>query len=251
MNTIARMPTGYGGGPQQARAGPISERTTLCAGNIMTTEVTTVGPDTTIQEVARILSEKHFSAVPVVDDQGAIVGIVTDGDLLHREELGTDTQCAIDPMGADCVKSHGRYARDVMSRDVVTATEQTSLAEIAEMMDARHIKRVPVARAGRLVGIVSRADIVGALAARPEGSHGPLSDDDDVIRYKVVETLLEISNVSALLTTVNVSNGVVRLEGVVQDWNDDARRSSRRAIEKIPGVVAIDDHRSLLNPFCV
>jgi CBS domain-containing protein len=115
------------------------------------------------------------------------------------------------------------------------------------MMEAKHIKRVPVMRAERLIGIVSRADIVRALVARPEESHGPLTCDDDIVRFNVIETLLNFPGASGWLTTVNVSSGVVQLAGTVQDEN--TRVPSRLAIEKIPCVVAVDDHRSILQPY--
>jgi CBS domain-containing protein len=192
------------------------------------------------------MAERHLGAVPVLEGD-AVVGIVTDGDLLRREELGTDTVCAIDPAGDDCAKSHGRSARDVMTPDVVTIVEDTTLADISELMAIRRIKRVPVLRAGRLVGIVSRSDIVRALVARPEGSHGPLVCDDDIVRFQVFETLMGIPGASAWQTSVGVSKGVVRLDGVVDD--ETAREPSRLAVERLPCVVAVDDHRSILLPY--
>ena len=246
MNATAQTPTGDTPSVLEASVGSIPDRGKIYAKNIMTTDVVAVNPDTTVRDIARLLSENRFSAVPVVAGT-ALVGIVTEGDLLRREELGTDTPDRAAVRDADYVKQHGRRARDVMTPDVVTVTEQTSLTEIAEMMGAKHIKRVPVMRSGRLVGIVSREDIVRTLVARPNGSHGPLICDDDIVRFKVIETLMNIPGASAWLTDVMVSNGVVELSGVVQD--EAVRDPSRRALEQLPCVVAVNDHRCILQPY--
>jgi CBS domain-containing protein len=223
------------------------ERAAIMAKNIMTGEVVTVDPHTSAQDIARLLSKHGFSAVPVVDDR-KIVGIVTEDDLLRRDELGTSPKhCVVGSADPVCVKSHGLCARDVMTPNVVTVAEETPLAEIAELMESRRIKCVPVARAGGLVGIVCRADIVRALAARPEGSHGPLVCDDDIVRFKVIEILMGMPGASGWLTNVSVSKGVVALSGAVEDEN--VREPSRRAIENIPCVIAVDDHRSILQPY--
>lgn len=246
MNAMAHTPTGSSGGTQQTSARRVPERAMICAKSIMTSDIVTVSLDTAVREIARLLIENRFSAVPVVDGR-VIVGIVTEGDLLRREELGTDIPNTTAQTDADYAKWHGRCARDVMTPNVVTVTEQASLAEITEMMEARHIKRVPVVRDGKIVGIVSRSDIVRALVARPEGSHGPLTCDDDIIRHRVIETLVNFPGASAWLTTVNVSNGVVELSGSVQD--EAAREPSRLAVEKTPCIVAVNDHRCILQPY--
>ena len=149
--------------------------------DVMTTNVITVSPDTSVQEVAKILSERSISGVPVVDAQNRLVGIVSEGDLLHRVEMGTDRRPDrrtgrrrswwLDTVGSDeelaraYVKSHGRTARDVMTSEVTSVSETTELADIANLLETKRIKRVPVVRDGKLVGIVSRANLVRALAA--------------------------------------------------------------------------------------
>ena len=149
--------------------------------DVMTTNVITVSPDTSVQEVAKILSERSISGVPVVDAENRLVGIVSEGDLLHRVEMGTDRRPDrrtgrrrswwLDTVGSDeelaraYVKSHGRTARDVMTSEVTSVNETTELADIANLLETRRIKRVPVVRDGKLVGIVSRANLVRALAA--------------------------------------------------------------------------------------
>jgi CBS domain-containing protein len=203
-----------------------------------------VAPDKTVRDIALLLSTKKISAVPVVDD-GKIVGIVSEGDLIRRHELG------VDPAGqnasgenADNAKSHGMHARDIMTRSVVTVSEDTSLAEIVDTLLSKNIRRVLVMRQEELVGVVSRSDIVRVLAARPEGAHEPMSSDDDIIRFKVIETLMSMSGASPWLSAISVSNGVVSLSGTVQD--DTAREPSRIAVENLPHVVEVQDKRSVL-----
>ncbi len=246
MTAIVKSPNGGNGGDPHVRAGPIPERALIYAKNIMTTGVVTVGPDKAVHDIARLLSERHISAVPVVD-RGEIVGIVTEGDLLRRAELGTDAEKTTECSDEAIVKSQGKRARDIMTPDVVSVTEETTLAEIAELMEAKRIRRVPVVRNDRLVGVVSRADIVRALAERPADPHAPSLSDDDIIRYRVIETLMNIPGASVWLTNVSVCNGIVSLSGAVED--ESALEPSRRAVEKLANVRGVDDHRSTLQPY--
>ena len=146
--------------------------------DVMTTNVITVGPDTSVQAVAALLAERGISGVPVVDSANRLVGILSEGDLLHRVETGTesppdrrsgrrrswwlDTIGSDEELARDYVKSHGRTAKDVMTRDVISVSDTTELADIATMLETKRIKRVPVLRDGKLVGIVSRANLVRA-----------------------------------------------------------------------------------------
>jgi CBS domain-containing protein len=224
------------------------QRATIRAKDIMTTEVVRVSPSKRIQEIALLMSKKKISAVPVVDNN-KIVGIVSERDLIQREELGTATTLPGQKTrgaNADYAKSHGKYASDVMTRNVVTVSEETPLAEIAESMQTQQIKRVLVTRNGKIVGIVSRADIVQALARRPSAEE-PMDSDDDIIRFKVMETLMNIPATTPWLTTVEVLSGVVELNGTIQD--EIALKTSRVAIEQIAYVVRVNDHRSILQPY--
>ena len=143
--------------------------------DVMTPNVITVDPDTLVQDLAKLLSERNISGAPVVDKTGGIVGIVSEGDLLHRSELGTERHTQkrrawwlehfASELARDYVKSHGRTVKDIMTRDVATVSEDTELADIATLLETKRIKRVPVLRDGKIVGIVSRANLVRALAA--------------------------------------------------------------------------------------
>src|SRR5580692_8668968 len=158
--------------------------------DVMTTDVITVDPDTTVRALATLLAERGISGAPVVDSGGRLVGVISEGDLLHRAEIGTARRHRerrrswwLDHFAAelarDYVKSHGRTVKDIMTRDVVTVSEDTDLAEIATLLETKRIKRVPVTRDGKVVGIVSRANLVRALAAATTGAPMPAANADD------------------------------------------------------------------------
>lgn len=252
MNPIMEIPANAMRERRQPTPASGSANSTIRAKDIMTTDVVTVRPETTVHDIALLLADRHLSAVPVVNGD-SLLGIVSEGDLMRRQELGTETDRACPAAPADevavrdCARSFGMLARDAMTRDVATVGEDAPLAEIAKTLDARRIGRVLVTRRGRLVGIVSHADIVRALAVRREGSHGPACGDDDMIRYKVIETLFGVPGASAWSTTVRVSNGVVELVGSVED--EAARETSRLAVEGIAFVVEVRDRRAVLQPY--
>lgn len=148
------------------------------ARDVMTPEVVSVSPDTTTRRVAELLRDKGISAVPVVDEEGAPIGMVSEGDLIGRDETEREARRdwwltllaegeALSPDFLANLRSQERTAREVMSSPMVTIGEETELGEIARMLAAYRIKRMPVVRDGRIVGIVSRADLVRALAAGP------------------------------------------------------------------------------------
>lgn len=232
----------------------VSKPATIRARDVLVTDlieapVIHVGPRTTVREVALLLARKKISGVPVVD-KGEVVGIVTEGDLIGRHELGRKTSVAEQPsydIDADRSKSRGVYACDVMTRNVITVSEETPLPDIVETMLNKNIRRVLVTRRGKLVGVISRSDIVRVLAARPEGAGEPMSDDDDVIRFKVIETLVNTSGISPWQMTVTVSKGVVEIGGRVDD--EAVRELSRMAVENVPHVVKVIDKRSSTQPY--
>jgi CBS-domain-containing membrane protein len=216
----------------------------------MTTEVVWVSPGKTVQEIAQVMSEKHISAVPVIEND-KIVGLVSEADLIQREELGTATTLPgqkIRGANADYAKSHGLYASDVMSRNVIVVSEDTPLAEIVEILQTKQIKRVPVTRNSKLVGIVSRSNIVQTLARRPHHDvHEPMDSDDDIIRFKVIETLMDIRGTSPWLTTVDVLSGVVELNGTCED--ETKLEPSHAAIKHIAHVIEVNDHRVVVQAY--
>jgi CBS domain-containing protein len=213
----------------------------------MTARPITVPPDTSVVEVARLLLDHAISAVPVVAD-GRVVGIVSEGDLMRRSETATDRRRAWwltfftgpTTLAEEYARTHGQRAADVMTSPVVTVNERTPLREIAELLETRRIKRVPVVRDGALVGIVSRADLLRALASTPSAKEPALATTDDGIR----EALLRDLETMAWATPANINPIVTR--GVVHLWgrigSDAERRALHVAAERVPGVRAVEDH---------
>jgi CBS domain-containing protein len=225
------------------------------ARDVMTTSVVSVGPDTRVEEIARLLLERRISGVPVVDAGGRILGIVTEGDLMRRPEIGTERRRSwwlrffADPRdrAEEYAKAHGSRAENVMTRNVVTVTEETSLAEIAHLLERHHIKRVPVVRDGLLVGIVSRANLLQGLAAGRQAVVPARSRDDQAIRAEVIRTLDRESWLTHSPLNVIVTDGVVELWGFVE--SDEERRAIRVAVESVPGVVGVKEHLGSVQPW--
>jgi CBS domain-containing protein len=221
------------------------------AADVMTVNVVSVDPETPVQEVAKLLSERGISGVPVVEKGGRLVGMISEGDLMRRVETGTQLRrswwlemlSTNTELATDYVKTHGRRARHVMTGKVVTVAETTPLVEIADMLERHRIKRVPVVRNGALVGIVSRANLVRALASggRPAGA-GPKADD--AIRDKLLAELRRQKWAEASPGNVIVTDGVVHLWGRV--LSEEERQALAVAAENTDGVRAVEDHTTLL-----
>ncbi|MGC2203811.1 MAG: CBS domain-containing protein [Stellaceae bacterium] len=222
--------------------------------DVMTTNVITVGPDTSVQEIAKVLSERSISGVPVVDADQRLLGIVSEGDLLHRVETGTerrvqrrrrswwlDTVGSDEELARDYVKSHGRTAKDVMTREVITVTDTTELADIANLLETRRIKRVPVIKDGKLVGIVSRANLVRALAAAGSRLTDDTATDDRTIRQRLLTELQGQEWVHTWASDIIVRDGVVHI-WVSDDRPPEEREALRVAAENVAGVRGVEEH---------
>ncbi len=218
------------------------------ARDVMTREVVTIGPDTPVAEIAKVLLERRISGVPVIEGD-EIVGIVSEGDLIHRQEIGTERRAGSwwlklfggDRSTLDFIKIHGLTARDVMTRPAITVTEDTPLNRIADLFESRHVKRVPVARNGRLVGIVSRANLVQALAAASVPKATAAARDDDTIRDELLQTLNAEPWWTPLTSHVIVSEGIVHIWGL--NGTVDAHDAARIAALNVAGVREVEDHR--------
>jgi CBS domain-containing protein len=156
----------------------------MTARDVMTTEVVSVNPDTPTRQIARLLLEKGISAVPVVDDHGSPIGMVSEGDLIGRNDADREARRdwwlamlaegeSLAPEFLSHLRAQERTARDVMTAPIVWVGEEAKIGEIARVLAAHRIKRVPVMRDGHVVGIVSRADLLRALAAAPAGIGDP------------------------------------------------------------------------------
>jgi CBS domain-containing protein len=218
----------------------------------MTTRVVTVEPDATVDEIAKRLLENRISAVPVVDAGGRMVGVVGEGDLMRRTETETERHrswwlsllALPEEVATAYVKDHGRHARDVMTREVVAVDEDASLEEIAELLERHRIKRVPVIHDGKLVGIVSRANLLHGLVACSTGASPSI--DDWKLKASVEESLSK-AGVRMELLNVVVSGGVVHLWGVVATPEEQA--AVRVAAESVAGVREVRESVEALPPY--
>jgi CBS domain-containing protein len=217
------------------------------ARDLMTPDVITVPPETPIMGVARLLADRHISAVPVTDADRRVIGIVSEADLLHQvggfadETPGFFEALFSDPakMAAQYAKSHGRTARDVMTTDVVSVTEDTDAAEIAKQLDKNHIRRVLVLRDGRLAGIVTRADLLRAIVTHQAAATGGDQSDEAIYRAIMAE-MKKQPWASTFYTTLVVKDGVVEFYGYC--GSEDYRRALRVLAENVPGVKKVQDH---------
>ena len=221
----------------------------MLARDVMTTNVITVGPETSVRDIARQLVTSRISAVPVVDDDGQLVGLVSEGDLMRRPETGAARHpswwlrllAEPETSARDYVKSHGLNARDVMTRDVVTIAEDASLEDVATLLEGYRIKRVPVVRDGKVVGIVSRANLLHGLVARGPGTAPSLDDRGlrDALDKAVADT-----GIRKEFINIVVNDGVVRLWGAVE--TNAEKQALRVAAEGTPGVKDVEDHVGVL-----
>ena len=222
------------------------------AKDIMTTKVTTVTPDTSIQDIAKLLAAGGFSAVPVVDAQQKIIGIVSEGDLLRRHELHTERRRSWwlnlfdtgQSRATDYVKAHGQHAEDVMTRDPIVIATDTPVQDIADLLEKRRIKRVPVVQDGKLVGIVSRANLIQALAMQ-EPSAVTTTADDRAIREQILQALHDDVGLATSALNVIVERGVVYLWGMVDTAAQ--RQAAEVATENVPGVKGVDNKLSVFS----
>lgn len=218
------------------------------AHQIMTRPVITVTPETTIVEAANTMLQKHVSGLPVIDAAGKFVGIVSEGDFIRRGEIGTQRKRGrflkfiLGPGQAatDFVHEHGRKVAEIMTPQLltITITEDTALDEIVELMEKNSVKRLPVMRGDRIVGIVSRANLLQAVASLAREIPDPTADDDH-IRNRVIDTI-EKNDWCPFGLSVIVRGGVVHLSGVVTE--ERSRKAAVVAAENVTGVTKVHDH---------
>ena len=211
------------------------------AADVMATNVITVGLDTPVATIAEVLLANRISAVPVVNDKDVLVGIVSEGDLIHRVEAGTERHrswwlellTGKETLAHEFVMSHARKAADVMTRPVISVQPDTPLGDIASLLEKHRIKRVPVASNGKIVGIVSRANLIQALVnlnrAKTEASV-----DDLTLHGNILEQLRSKPWVDPSTISILVNNGSVELWGIVD--SETEKNAIRVAVEVMPGV---------------
>jgi CBS domain-containing protein len=219
----------------------------MTAADVMVSNVITVGVNASIGEVAAILLNNHISGAPVVGEKGELVGIVSEGDLLRRPEIGTAKRHSwwLElvsnewSLATEYIKSHSRKVADVMTRDVITAKPDTPLGDIAAMLERNRIKRVPIVEGSKLVGIVSRANILQALASATKKLSSLTTADDSELRKEVLSRLAAEPWRPTMLT-VTVQDGIVDLWELVHSV--EQKKAARLAAELTPGVRAVVDN---------
>ena len=218
------------------------------ASDIMTAAVVSIGPGDTVQHAAELMVRHRVSALPVVEIDGKLMGMVSEGDLLRREETHTEKKrswwlelvTSYETSAKEYVKAFGLHVRDVMTPGAVTVGESASLAEIAELLETKQIKRVPVMRGSAVVGIVSRANLVQAIASLPRLVVPDSNPDDPAIRARVTAELRKQRWSPGSTANVVVHNGIVHLWGTV--FTATERNAIHVVVERIPGVRGLDDH---------
>ena len=220
--------------------------------SIMTRSLVSIEPDASIMQAIRLMLQNRISGLPVVDNSGMLVGIVTEGDLLRRTELGTQKrrprwlEFLIGPgLANEYVHACGRKVNEVMTTTVRTVSEDTPLDEVVQIMESRRVKRLPVVRDGKPIGIVSRANLLRALASIvTETKPSPL--DDEAIRSRLMSELKKQAWAPVALINVIVRNGIVHLWGTLTD--ERQRKGVRVVAENIPGVKRVEDHLVWIEP---
>ncbi len=223
------------------------------ASDVMTRNVVTITRHAPIREAIRLMLDHKISGLPVVDAAGKIQGILTEGDLLRRSEIATERRhwpwldFLLGPgrNASEYVRTHGRICEQLMTHDVITVAPDTSLAEIVQLMERRRIKRVPVVEDEKLLGIVSRPDLLAAVARALDAPQPP-AGDDDVIRERVLAELARADWAPRSGLTITVSGGVVEFDGVILDEHE--RTALRVAAENVPGVRGIVDRLVWVEP---
>ncbi|MBI5260271.1 MAG: CBS domain-containing protein [Bradyrhizobium sp.] len=214
------------------------------AHQIMSRQVITIGPDASVADAIDTMLAHHISGLPVVDKDGRLVGILSEGDFIRRAEIGTERKrgrwlimlAGADRVALDFVREHGRKVQEIMTEAPVTIREDTSLEEIAQIMELQKVKRVPVMRDDRVVGIVTRSDFLPAIARLSQMKSDP--DGDDEICNAVVDAIAAIPWGPRGLN-VTVTDGIVTLRGVVRSEN--VRKAAVVAAENVPGVRKVED----------
>ncbi|GIK80902.1 MAG: CBS domain-containing protein [Hyphomicrobiaceae bacterium] len=221
--------------------------------DVMTARIIGINPAATIAEAGALMLQNGVSALLVIDRSGELVGILSEGDLLERCELGTERKKHLwlemlfrpGRLTGEYLRSHSCRVEDVMTRDVITATEDMPIEDVVKLMMENRIKRLPVMRGRRPIGVLSRADLVRVLV-KCAGESRFVSRTDEEIRSNILTELRAQSWAPAALVTVDVKNGIVDLWGSITD--ERQREPVRVLVENVPGVKAVHDHLVWIEP---
>jgi CBS domain-containing protein len=221
--------------------------------DVMTREVVSIAPEASVMEAVRLMLQHKVSGLPVIDGAGRLQGVVTEGDFLRRVETGTErkrsrlVEFLLGPgrLATDYVHATGRKVDEVMTPDVRTVTEDAALEQVVHLMERHRVKRLPVVRGDKVVGIVTRQNLMRALASLALAEH-PVAADDATIRERLLAELKRQSWAPVGLIDVVVKDGVVKLSGALTDERE--RQAIRIAAENIPGVKKVEDHLVWIEP---
>ena len=216
------------------------------AHQIMTRNVLTVSSDTSVEAAAKMMIDHHISGLPVLDMSGELIGIVSESDFLRRAEIGTPRKrprwlqffMSLGATAEEFVRERGRLVSDIMTRDPVTVSEANTLDEIVTLMEKKNVKRLPVVRGNQLVGIITRANLMQAVASMARDVPDPTADDDHM-RERIIRTI-EAQDWRPIGLQVTVRRGIAHLYGLIVD--DRAREASLVAARNVAGVKEVHDH---------
>jgi len=226
----------------------------MIVADVMTRNVISVAPDATVEDAVKLMLARNISGLFVVDQKGDLVGVVTEGDLLRRDEIGTERsrswwlRLLVSParQATDFFHAHGRHVRDVMTDEVITVPHDAPLESVVVTMEKNRIKRLPVTQDGRVVGVVSRADLLRALVGHVRDV-APVATDDRTLRSVILDALEAQSWAPTTTLNVTVAKGVADLWGTIT--NEAERHAIRVVVENTPGVKSVHDHLVYIEPY--
>ena len=228
----------------------------MIVSDVMTRRVLSVGPDDTVENAANLMLRHGISGLFVVDAKGTLAGVVTEGDLLRRDEIGTERhrpwwlRVLVSPgkQALDFTRTHGRKVSDIMTPEVICVAIDTPLEVVVETMEKQRIKRVAVTENGHMVGVVARSDLLRALLSREREKQAPATQDDDrTIRANILAALEAASWAPMTTLNVTVASGVVDVWGTIT--NPDERRAICVIAENVAGVKEVHDHLVYVEPY--
>lgn len=223
----------------------------MLARDVMTADPIAMAPDATVAEAARLMADKDVSGLPVVDSSGQLVGIITEGDLLRRKELGSETRRTWwaslfhndKSLAGEFAKARGRFVREVMTRNIVCVSDDTAVGRVAELLSTLNVKRLPVLKNGALVGIVSRRDVMRSLAKLSAAEERLQKVSDYNVARGVLSRIENAPFVAAIQVHLTVTDGVVEIFGTASSENQ--RQAVRAMIEETPGVSGVIDRMTV------
>ncbi|WP_409561135.1 CBS domain-containing protein [Hyphomicrobium sp. MC8b] len=222
------------------------------ASDVMTTKVISIGPDATLSEMIKLMLDHRISGLPVVSEDGKLVGVVTEGDCLRRAETGTEVKRSFwrdmltgsETLANEYIRTHGRKVSEVMTGDPISVSPDMELSEVIHIMEKNRIKRVPVVKDGAVVGILSRANLLQTLSGLVRNTS--VDDSDTDIRKNVITALGTLPWAANEFLNVTVKDGVVDLWGCYTAYRQD--EAAVVATENVPGVKQVRNHLSWVDP---